>query len=223
MSFDNAQITDNLSCLNSSRQLLPYPISRHEAELHWEKTRQEVRDRIAALPSSCFEKTMLEEDERFYAAFPQARQAAINAWIAQEFPDALWASSSTYEGIGCGVLPQMDTSSVHAHPVLDFFTFTLAHALIPSPSSCLQVPALLPLTIVYDASTKTIERNSSSTDHVSPTIIVLPPHSEESYAGVSPTCARRLLSRKNCPSSCKNHPSSHPRYGMPSHRLALGR
>ncbi|KAG5735461.1 hypothetical protein E4T56_gene12867 [Termitomyces sp. T112] len=356
MSFDNVQIADNLSCLNSPRQLLPYPISRHEAELHWEKTRQEVRDRIAALPNSSFQKTMLEEDERFYATFPQARQAAINAWIAQEFPYAPWAqpSSSTYEGIDCGGLPKVYTPSVHAHPVPDFSTFTLANALALSPSQASgpEVPAQLPLTIVYDASTKAIERNSntSSIDHISsnrarssqgcdsnkqgpvseivskpcdmptpcdqervflalqvvaparrtrparstrkvnprpppytplkpekrenaypstffatppestrtsspnsppfdqlqytgdweadaiataeylqksertlihgaekPTFSVLPPHSKESYADVSPTCARRFSSRKN-------HPSSHPRHrsNMPSKLLASG-
>ncbi|KAG6876598.1 hypothetical protein C0992_012306 [Termitomyces sp. T32_za158] len=133
-----------------------------------------IQQVIAALPSSSFERTMLEEDERFYATFPQARQAAINAWIAHEFPYAHWAqsSSATDEDMSTGVifgdLPTAPMStSVHS-PVPDFSTFTLAHALALSPSCRLEIPAHRPLTIIYDASTKLPERNLNpdSTEHI---------------------------------------------------------
>ncbi|KAG6860566.1 hypothetical protein C0995_009780 [Termitomyces sp. Mi166 len=132
--------------------------------------RQKVRDRIASLPSSSFERTMLEEDERFYATFPQARQAAISAWIAQQFPYAPWAQLSSFTNEGPSIdtsLPEpYATTSVRAPtPTPDFSTFTLVNALTPR----LEAPIHPPLTIVYDASTKVIERdlNSSSTDYIS--------------------------------------------------------
>ncbi|KAG6885363.1 hypothetical protein C0993_002693 [Termitomyces sp. T159_Od127] len=183
---------DNSACpVSSVHQLLPYPISRHEAELHWEMARQkagtnhpflfdfslsnQLRARIAALPSSSFERTVLEEDEQFYATFPQARQAAINGWIAQEFPYATWAqaSSVTYEDMSTGIIfgdsPNAHTPiSVHL-PVPNSSTSTLAHALAFSPSSHLDISAQRPLTIIYDASTKVTERDldASSIDYVS--------------------------------------------------------
>ncbi|GLB45878.1 hypothetical protein LshimejAT787_3500060 [Lyophyllum shimeji] len=39
---------------------------------------------LASLPSSSFARTMFEEDELFYATFPDARRAAIDHWAARK-------------------------------------------------------------------------------------------------------------------------------------------
>ncbi|KAG5338553.1 hypothetical protein C0989_007092 [Termitomyces sp. Mn162] len=116
-----------------------YPTSRYEAELHWEFERQRLRAHIASLPSSSFEKTKFEEDEGFYATFPEARQAAINRWIAEHFPLAPWAQSQVaqYQDITYDLSLAPCTSPFIASvpaPTVAFTTYTLADALKPPAS-----------------------------------------------------------------------------------------
>ncbi|KAF5376093.1 hypothetical protein D9615_007751 [Tricholomella constricta] len=53
--------------------------ARHEAD---NSTGKWLAARLETLPWSSFVRTMLEEDELFFAAFPLAKQAAIDAWIS---------------------------------------------------------------------------------------------------------------------------------------------
>ena len=131
----------------------PYPISRYEAELLWEFERQRVcflslsifcglivrqlRTHIASLPSLSFEKTKFEEDEGFYATFPEARQAAINHWIAEHFPFAPWAESQVaqyQDPISISYDLSLRHCPVVPTPTVNFTTYTLADALKAPPS-----------------------------------------------------------------------------------------
>ncbi|KAG6895925.1 hypothetical protein C0992_011558 [Termitomyces sp. T32_za158] len=125
---------------SSSPAHYPYPTSRCEAELCWEFERQKLRTHIAALPSSSFAKTQFEEDEGFYATFPEARQAAINRWIAENFPFAPWADSQVAQyqsSIGFThntPFAPCDTNHIAAPtPAVSFITYTLGGALIAPP------------------------------------------------------------------------------------------
>ncbi|KAF5374675.1 hypothetical protein D9615_008985 [Tricholomella constricta] len=95
---------------------IPYPMSRHEAELHWEMTRRQMRAKLETLPSSSFARTMLEEDELFYATFPLAKQAAIDAWISQHTLHGPYATPATQDGISSFVEASTASFAHECHP-----------------------------------------------------------------------------------------------------------
>ncbi|KAG6900532.1 hypothetical protein C0995_003552 [Termitomyces sp. Mi166 len=114
----------------------------YEAELYWEFERQKRRAYIASLPSSSFEITKFEEDESFYATFPEARHAAINLWVVEHYPFAPWAQSPVaihQDSIGLTYDLSLASSSPSSHvpaPTVNFTTYTLGDALnLPSSSS----------------------------------------------------------------------------------------
>ncbi|KAG6811807.1 hypothetical protein H0H92_005730 [Tricholoma furcatifolium] len=113
-----------------------YPSSWHEAEQIWEGLRQEliarahqVRSRIVSLPIFSFERTMLEEDERFFNTFPAARLSAINEWIEVTFPYASWLEMPLYPYPSA-----IDFDQYPPSPPPKFTTYTLGEALTPPPS-----------------------------------------------------------------------------------------
>ncbi|KAG5636992.1 hypothetical protein H0H81_006168 [Sphagnurus paluster] len=110
----------------------------YQAELQWEVARRELRARLDALPSSSFARTMLEEDEVFYATFPEARRAAIDTWIlSQQTP---CPGLETYiSGSGLQSYPltpgiEFPADEHHAPVELSYPSNHIAHAPVRSPS-----------------------------------------------------------------------------------------
>ncbi|KAG6849913.1 hypothetical protein H0H93_003781 [Arthromyces matolae] len=118
----------------------PIQISRHDAELEWRFQREQIRARIAALPSSSFERFKLKEDEAFYATFPQAQEAAIDALFAKKISSAQSELNLNYNYSDSLVTEPVWNSSApspsihYPTPPPDYASFTLATALsLPSP------------------------------------------------------------------------------------------
>ncbi|KAF5368164.1 hypothetical protein D9615_010191 [Tricholomella constricta] len=98
---------------------IPYPMSRHEAELHWEMARHQMRANLETLPSSSFARTMLEEDDLFYTTFPLAKEAAIDTWISQHTlhgPYAMPASQDEMSSLRFEASPASFAHECHPPP-----------------------------------------------------------------------------------------------------------
>ncbi|GLB45435.1 hypothetical protein LshimejAT787_2200980 [Lyophyllum shimeji] len=128
---------------------LPYAfrlISREDAEFQWNRNRGELRARLASLPSSSFARTMFEEDELFYATFPDARRAAIDHWAAENL---LHNSYVTPTPQVATTLKSPTAAFPHSHQALA----PVNHAApdIPHPYNLEAHPSSPKLSYVYDA------------------------------------------------------------------------
>ncbi|KAG6840591.1 hypothetical protein C0991_005681 [Blastosporella zonata] len=120
-----------------SIEQISYPMSRYDAELLWEYSRQEVRARINSLSTFSFERTRLEYDEDFYATFPHARKAAMDLWISQQYPDVEGSQlyPVAFNPLSMGLsyeqpsAPYIATPIHYPRPTPNFATYSLTQAL----------------------------------------------------------------------------------------------
>ncbi|GLB37979.1 putative GAL4-like Zn(II)2Cys6 (or C6 zinc) binuclear cluster DNA-binding domain [Lyophyllum shimeji] len=121
-------------------------ISREDAEFQWELNRSELRARLASLPSSSFARTMFEEDDLFYATFPDARRAAIDHWAAE---NPLHRSYVAPTPQVARTLESPTAALPHSHQALA----PVNHAApdIPHPYNLEAHPSSLKLNCTYDA------------------------------------------------------------------------